>query len=55
MINILFVFEVRPLLFWAPQMTHNAKLLVKLLTCAINFTNTYSKALPEQALRDPGD
>jgi hypothetical protein len=52
---MLFVYVLRPLLFCAPQMTHHIKLLVRLLTCGINFTNMYSKALPEQALRVAGD
>ena len=55
MINILLVYVLRPLLFSAPQMIHNVKLLVGLLTCGINFANMYSKALNEQTLRVPGD
>jgi hypothetical protein len=55
MINILFVYVLRPLLFSAPQMTHNVRLLVGLLTCGINFTNMYNKALNETALRVSGD
>jgi hypothetical protein len=52
---MLFVYVLMPLLFRAPQMTYHIKLLVSLLTCGINFTNMYIKALPEQALRVPGD
>jgi len=55
MINMLFVYVLRPLVFCTPQMTHNIKLLVRLRTRGISFTNMYSKALPEQALRVPGD
>ena len=55
MISILFVYVLRPLLFCALQLTHNAKFLVRLRTCGISFTNTYSKTLPAQALGVPGD
>jgi len=55
MINVLFVHVLRPLLLCAPQLTHNVKLLVRLLTFGISFINMYSKALPGQALRVPGD
>jgi hypothetical protein len=54
MIHILFVYVLRLLFFCALRMTHNLKLLVRLLNCAINFTNMYSKTLSEQAQRFPG-
>jgi hypothetical protein len=55
MINILLVYELRPLWFCAHYMTHtsNVTRLVKILICDISLTKMNSKTLSEQALRVP--